>query len=263
MLSYVMQKITVTYNNHNYPCFYNEGYVFTDPAGGRHALGLAYANSSNNQNACISIYSINHGGDDQYRAYFPSSGSPAYIYVADADGTTYEFGLDPSTGSNIPVSIPVSIIEDRNGNTVNLSESQSNGAISYTDTLGRTVISNSGFGAAGADNTVTVSGLSEPYNVYWTSSAVSASYSVGQAEVSSDKFCGGLEPVSGSYPLIDHIELPNNVGVFQFEYDSTTPGSTTYGLLNKIIYPNGGYVRYAWGAQFEEERHPLRGYHLP
>jgi hypothetical protein len=52
-----------------------------------------------------------------------------------------------------------------------------NGSLAVTDTLGRTMLSTSGFGSSG--NTVTVSGLSSPYSLTWgTASSNYAVYDV-------------------------------------------------------------------------------------
>jgi RHS repeat-associated protein len=49
-----------------------------------------------------------------------------------------------------------------------------------------------------------------------------------------------LPNITGTPSVISKITLPNNTS-YQFSYDST------YGLLDKITYPTGGYVSYTWG----------------
>lgn len=69
--------------------------------------------------------------------------------------------VDQQLGGTVYTGFPGST-EDRNGNVIKITEG-SGGAFNYIDTLGRTVLSSSGFGAT--SNTVTVSGLTNPYTI--------------------------------------------------------------------------------------------------
>ena len=224
-------------------CTYDTGFMFTDPTGGRHALGLAFIEGDSAYCSSLLILPISDSAnawpipDPAYQAsmsavnYWP-------LRVADPDGTTYTW-QPTGNGSSVPLTI-----EDRNGNTVVVTDNGS-GNFSETDTLGRTVIASSGFGGSGQTDTLSVSGLSD-YHVTWSNNPVPASYSVSSQIVGTNTGCGVSGGVSNvSWPVITAIELPNGQE-YSFEYDSTTPGATTYGLLNKIIYPSGGYVRYEW-----------------
>ena len=165
MLSQAQGAKTAQGLHNTWYCYYYSDYVFSDPSGGRHALGLAVAQQAPGDIPCQYTGNpayVTSAGDDFVRAStsMPYSLPPPAVTVADADGTAYQFnspGLDGSpTGSTLTSSLP-SFIEDRNGNKITVSDSGS-GVFSFSDTLGRTLLSSSGFGATG--NTVTVSGLS-------------------------------------------------------------------------------------------------------
>ncbi|MGD0220659.1 MAG: RHS repeat-associated core domain-containing protein [Acidimicrobiales bacterium] len=240
-----------------YSCSYYTDFAFQDPSGGRHALGLASitndytsgAPAGSSGCAYFSITTVAYGGDPYLLAvsgtaevYPVTYGGPPYL-ISDPDGTLYHFPTLPLEAGPSPTyqELP-DFVEDRNGNKATFTDS-GGGAFTETDTLGRTAISSSGFGASG--NTVTIAGLSQPYTVTWGST--SYNYSVGSSYVpGSGTGCNLVPGLSGSLPVISSITLPNNTS-YHFYYDST------YGLLNKIVYPNGGYVRYVWGLNAQSE----------
>jgi hypothetical protein len=178
------------------------------------------------------IYSVLTGGDPVYISSMNQNNFYP-IQVANPDGTTYTWSGRYPGNSSI-----VSKVEDRNGNQIIVSDSGS-GNFSVVDTLGRNpVLASSGFGGNGNTYTLTVSGLSNPYTIHW-GQAVTPSYTFNQQKVQGP-YCSGLNAVSvPSQPVITEIDLPDGEK-YQFQYDST------YGLLNKITYPSGGYVRYVW-----------------
>jgi hypothetical protein len=53
--------------------------------------------------------------------------------------------------------------------------------------------------------------------------------------------CRGISSEQGTQAVITSIELPDGTS-YQFQYTDNVSG-----LLSKIIYPNGGYISYAWG----------------
>jgi RHS repeat-associated protein len=112
------------------------------------------------------------------------------------------------------------IIEDRNGNIIRLIDNQ-NGAFSFEDTLGRTVLSTSAF-ATGV-TTVAVTGMTNPYNLNWQT------------------VTGHILGSSYNFLTIGSITLPNGQ-VYHFGYDPVT------GFVNQITYPNGATVKYTWGT---------------
>ena len=244
MLSDLAGSVTTVRNNVPFTCYYYSGYVFNDPTGGRHALGLAVAQTGTVD--CTRVtptpYSRLSGGDDFYQASTSAFCSGCWgaanpVSVRDADGTVYQFnnpGIDsPSSGGPVSAAFPT-YIEDRNGNKITVSDSH-NGAFSFTDTLGRTLISSSGFGLTG--NTVTVAGL-PAYTLTW--GTANTNFSVSYVQEGSDSSCYGMKGDNETLPVITAITLPGGQE-YQFQYEST------YGQVDKIIYPSGGYVRYVWG----------------
>jgi RHS repeat-associated protein len=183
------------------------------------------------------------------------------VTVLDHDGTMYSFPnavlrthlrgqwapqpslLQTAAWETPPSGLP-DFIETRNGNRVQfIDDGAPSGAFHIMDTLGRNVISTSSFGSPSGD-TVSVSGLSQPYRLTW--GTASYNWNVGAQFVvpplSQFWFCGGFRgPATGSIPVVTSIALPNGLS-YQFQYESQ------YGMLSKIIYPNGAYVRYVWGT---------------
>lgn len=219
-------KIYVVEPKENLECNYISGFVFQDPTGARHSLSLG--SSSGNYTNCET------GAQTTSEAMYSANLVKGYPLVADADGTIYSFPL----GSSLTPAIP-SFIEDRNGNTITLDDLSVpggvQGAFTVTDTLGRLVLSSSGFGVTG--NTVTVAGLANPYEVTWGTATTNFSVtSTGTLP----GVCVALPKASTSSPVISAIELPNGQK-YQFTYDPS------YGSLSKITYPSGGYISYGWG----------------
>lgn len=247
-------------------CYYSTGYTFYDSAGAGHALGLATTSPPVQlYDYCSGISSIpggftsyNYGGDSQVKAAFiyPCGDNPGGtgcelgappLKVFDAGGTIYSFpnygggsSADPITQSYWPSSI-----EDRNGNIINVSLS-SQSAPTFMDTAGRTLVSlnnptNGQYGWGFAPTVIVADGLT--YNLSYTTATSNFSmpaqsltspggYNCGYASISESSQGGPLHVVST-------ITLPNNQ-TYTFYYDPT------YGLLNEIVYPDGGWVKYTW-----------------
>jgi len=221
------QKVTVTQSHPSETCSYFIDYMFNDPSGGRHALGLSAWSVPTQQGCTNGLGPPQYltGRDDFYRA--DANAGNAFARTVDADGTLYDF---PSH-QGVP-----DWVEDRNGNKVTYSSAPSP-FISFTDSSGRTAVSVSSFAASGGD-TVTVSGLSNSYHITWGS--VSYGYTPGGSLVFTGGTCSPFVKDSGTHTVITSIELPNGK-YYYFYYDST------YGLLDKIVYPSGGWVKYTWG----------------
>lgn len=230
-------KLSHTANGQPVSCGIYYGYVFEDPSGGRHALHLATTYSDTYcHNATYAS-----GGDDFVKASFDgtcptTSGSycSAGIRVVTEDGTVFHF---PSPSGN---SSP-DFIEDRNGNVAGC----------CTDTLGRTAVSWSGFGASG--NTVTIAGLGAPYSLTWGST--SFSFGVNAQQSGTNGGCGGIVSASGSHSDVTTLQLPNNGQHYTFYY-GTNPDPTysnPYGLISEIDYPTGGWVKYQWAKNTRSE----------
>lgn len=189
------------------------------------------------------------GSDGLVQANMPAmtNGLPTAVSVVGADGMVYYF---PNTTTHLASvqtfesSLPA-WIETRNGNKAVFSDLGS-GALRITDTLGRTAISTSGFGVNG--NTVAVAGLSNPYTVSWGSS--NSSYTVNASVTNyfgDGHTCASFPTSLGSTQShITQVTLPNSTS-YQFQYDLNT------GLVSRIIYPTGGYVRYVWGTNPSSE----------
>jgi RHS repeat-associated protein len=216
-------------------------YIFTDPSGSRHNLQVAHTAPLNGD--CVYAtepYNVSSGGDDFYSASLNETNGAAggAVTVVGVDGTVYNF---PATGfgGNYGVNawLP-STIEDRNGNTVTISEG-SGGNITQTDTVGRSAVSTSA--PVGTNGTVSISGLSNAYTVTWETT--SASYG-SQYEQLGDGYNDGCDwLVAGGGPsniVIKSIELPNGT-YYTFAYNS-------YGLLSQISYPTGAVVNYTWST---------------
>jgi RHS repeat-associated protein len=179
------------------------------------------------------ISNISTGGDD----YFQAAIASGQILAADSAGTVYNSTCCiPSPGA--PVYVFAGGLEDRNGNKISIQTSNPvTGPFSVTDTVGRTVVSGSGFGSSG--NTVSVSGLSQSYTLTWGS--FSSSFSPSSLALNNNAGpCNNSLAESATENAVTVIALPNGQQ-YSFSYDST------YGLLNKITYPTGGYVSYTWG----------------
>jgi len=111
-----------------------------------------------------------------------------------------------------------------------------------TDTAGRPAVVSSGFGTSG--NTVSVSGLSGSYTVTWGTATTSWT---GNYQLNNDNVgvtCPGFDQYSGTLPVITNIGLPNGQS-YQFQYTDNFSGR-----VNKVIYPNGGYIRYVVSVRF-------------
>jgi len=224
-------------------CYFVSYYVFQDPSGGRHNVGMGSAGWA--QGAAppyLCGNTVTTGGDPQYSAslltaYGDGDTNPA-VTVSDADGTLFHFSDSGANNGTLPTSI-----EDRNGNEITAT---SGGLVTYKDTVGRAAIVISGFGPNGATNTLTISGST--YKAAWTTT--SAAYSVPNVEPIAPPAgtqCLSWPSVSATETVISSITLPNNQQ-YHFYY-GTNPNSAynnPYGLLSEIDYPNGAWVRYTW-----------------
>ena len=165
-----------------YTCTFYQNFIFQDPSGARHSLPLGTITASRT-GACGNTQSVPTGSDGVYSASLVGVNTTR---VADPDGTVYYFSgnhyLNTTGGF---VTIP-DTIEDRNGNTItltNLDSGSTPGAFTAVDTLGRTVLSSSGFGSTG--NTLTVAGLANPYIFTW--GTTSTNFTVTSTLVSSQE----------------------------------------------------------------------------
>ncbi len=235
-------------------CVYYTDYVFSDVEGGAHALSLSVAQQSTGTGPGSCTYGVNingfgasftpqdylAGGDAQVQAAtLPILGNlPNAVTVADMNGLVYHFPPASGLGSTSYGALP-DWIEDRNGNKASIS-----GSGSITDSIGRTAVSSSGFGPANGvmTNNILVSGITNPYIVTWANTTyptpnVSSQLSYLPAHAGTGT-CLASSSVP-SPPVVTNITLPNGQS-YQFQYDPSS------GLVNKLIYPTGGYVSYTW-----------------
>ena len=267
VLSYVQGKFQIGTvneadgNNEPQYCYYSSDYTFHAPGtGSQHSLGLSQTNPygyPENGAVCGTIPAL-VGGDYAYQATLGNNLACQPICVtqgatvADADGTIYYFSgaLDWGGGASQGELLAMpSYIEDRNGNRITITNNYSSccaysGGASIVDAAGRTALSTTGFGATG--NTIAVSGLSNPFTLTWATHtnllipATEYGQSVDKTSICSQAGTSGPVEYPSLGPGITQLTLPNGQS-YRFSYDST------YGLLNKITYPNGGYVSYTWG----------------
>ena len=253
-------------SGHPSPCYGFINYVYQDPSGNRHNLNLSNY-SGNNPNALCSSDTtdwpqgfggnvVTSSGEDGWSPAVgaiiasipPGNGAGASVgpvTVSEPDGTIFYFpnGADADAFGTLATSV-----EDRNGNIVQITTSSSY-AYTYTDTLGRSVISDSGFGTS--PEHVTVQGYDGYYNLQWTPLSA-PSFSIPVTTVSGDcptafGHVPWTSPITAGAPdAVSTLTLPNGES-FSFTYDPT------YQIINKMVYPTGGYVRYVWGINAQAE----------
>ena len=208
-------------------------YVFQDAGGNRHNLFLATAGvvqplAGGDCNGSGGYQQVTTGGEGPILATttgpWDQSGVQSVI-VTDGDGATYSFPAAlPMTGAGPYDNSTVVAwsVTDRNGNDI------------YQHGL-----SISGFGHN--PDTISVSGLAVPYSVSWTTQT--PSFGANFVQEPGSRNCNqtsGQSGPTGSYPVVSSIALPNGQQ-YVFSYDAV------YGVVNRVTYPTGGYVRYVWG----------------
>ncbi|HTV54196.1 MAG TPA: RHS repeat-associated core domain-containing protein [Terriglobia bacterium] len=247
-------------NNNPVTCTDLNNFVMQDTVGNRHNLGLTYYSANNACSLAGEEGPITTAQNGSILATTTTGlwfGGVLPVTVTDADGMSYNFPYYRSTpqigcDSQCPATAyPPSSIIDRNGNTMQISISSlpGNTMLSYTDTIGRNVLNIPTFGAS--PDAVNVSSFSYPYYVSWT--PVQADFTINLTNLPNTSTCTG----PGSQPSINAIAtifLPNQGGYtsanqqkYTFTYDPV------YGLISKITYPTGGYIRYVWGANPQSE----------
>jgi len=169
MITATTTKLQGLFEGDKIYCSVSTGYVFYDAQGTRHALDNLAEVPTNQSCTEMGLFTSPTGGDAWISAQEASLAN--VLTIQDADGTTYSFppGTNWISGVNQgSMTSLVSSVEDRNGNVIKYVDN-GGGAVTVTDTAGRTVISSNGFGATG--NTVTVSGLANPYSLNWGATA--------------------------------------------------------------------------------------------
>lgn len=235
-------------------------FVYQDANGNRHNLNLSTFSGNNPNSACtydgsawpkgFSGQYVTQGGEGNYNpvegaiiASIPSNDTVATdgpVTITQPDGTTLTFA---ATGSLADKGELASSIEDRNGNLVQITGPSSSGVYSYADTLGRTVLQDSGFGTS--PEYVTISGYNTHYTLQWEALSTPSFTAPVTTESGTCSFGGTHAPWTNTQ-AISSISLPNGKS-FSFSYDPT------YQLVNKVTYPTGAYVTYTWGFYSQAE----------
>ncbi len=235
-------------------CYLATQYTFTDLAHVRHNLyHLSKAWKSGEKTDCSrGTATSSPSSDAEVSAVLSSSGGGDPITVYDTAGTIYR-DLGPEL--NYPTVLLPQQIEDRNGNLVNASYSLSNSSysVTFTDTSGRPSLHISGTGSSGTTDSVTAGPLA--INVDWASTTASYSMPITQVGTPANGIgCPtGVPSTSSAFSstvnVVSAIHLPNGQQ-YTFYSGSTNPTdpavTNPYGLLNEIIYPNGGWVKYTY-----------------
>ena len=247
-----------------YNCYYYYSYIMGDWTGAAHPLwsmqaaqnpgagGTGCPLSSNPPSSSLT------GGDAFFEGIttVPTNpGVPNPVTVAGPDGTVYQFSpADNGLGggaNTLSYWGSAHSIEDRNGNVATSSfyRGTNGGVLSggIADSL-RNLVSVSSL--VSNTNTISVSGQSAPYTQHWAS--VPVNFSVTYTDLDTYPCAIGIAPDQSSNYVVQTLTLPNGKS-FQFYYDST------YGLINKIVYPGGGYIKYTWGLNLQSEYIVLPG----
>ena len=224
-------------NNPNYYC--TGSFIFITGDGAKHAFFAASSPATGVKTAC---YFINSQGTIIQEPQMNTNVGAAYdssfyeidvtnssdIIVRAKDGSEIHFpGVDPGGSPST-----ASKFEDTNGNLIT---SQTGG---YVDTAGRTISISWGTpnttisykDSSGAARTVTLTTAPQTLSPTFQLPADS-----------------GLAPISAN--LLSTITLPNGL-TWSFQYN-------TYAELSKVIYPTGGYTRYAFTAETAWAQAPL------
>jgi YD repeat-containing protein len=283
--------------SYNY-CWGTQNYNFSGFDGHKHTLAAAYLwvgqNSAQPQLTTVcqtSSYSglnggVSFGGDNGVATgpfgTVPSSdavGTQPPFSVTERSGTVYQFPLGPFMGNTMsgvqPFGMLAQTITDRNGNQIVLNgtsaavggDNASGPGIlpagSYTDTLGRPILSWTGLGGTltGQERTwsdqLNIYGVGQ-INVNWTTTTVTfpdqpqnskCLQALTGSGVSTASNACGFGSASQSIPMtvVSAIILPN-VQQYSFTYGNANDASNDWGRLTKITFPDGGYVRYVWGT---------------
>jgi RHS repeat-associated protein len=229
------------------------GFVYQDAQGNRHNLGLTTYSDPGGTGLCTQNYldwpagftgqvvtqgDPTQGADGSILATMSGTWQNPYVTITNADGSNFS-----TTSNGVAHGGGFS---DRYGNTVGYSGTTPGPGYNYVDTTQRTVLQDSGFGVS--PETVTISGLGAPYTVNWTTVTPSNfNTPVTVLQTSYPPNCPNPIPHQGGGLAVSTLTLPNR-NTYTFTYDPT------YGVVSKMIYPTGGYVRYVWGMNIQAEQ---------
>ena len=228
---------TTVSDPNNGDCPVQTGFLFSDPSGSKHMMGIS---SGDGSNACALVSFNSTGWDAYYRAKIPSvSQWPSPVDISDNAGNVYRIGLDDNCPSWTYAAWECGFpeyVEDRNGNKTYPSVNMATGEVTVQDSAHRTTASISG-------GTVNVTGLGT-IDLGLGSVIENFNYDLGlNWTIREGPRCTAPSFIfqgSGSYSDVTTISLPNGTS-YKLSYDPN------YNLLSKITYPSGAYVKYTWG----------------
>jgi YD repeat-containing protein len=248
-----------------YPCDYQSGMTFTGMDGVTHNLYVDAGSPStqppatipsNDVYICAASFTQPPTGDGQVIATINPSQAATNLTgsgtnftsvpftVMDKEGTTYSFApsITYPGGESGGYFLPM-LIEDRNGNQINVS--------SGLDTLGLPISTGT---VSGATQTLTVNGMTftETWGTENVNFNVAVSGGSGNANITCQAWpstASGTSNVTGSRSILSSVLLPDNRS-YTLYYGANNPNDSSilnnYGLINEIVYPGGGWVKYTW-----------------
>lgn len=229
-------------------CNFDSGFQFTDLNGAAHTLAIgAMAPADNNQYGpnCGTNLANTGDSDGQTWSELPSNaatllsnGDPMGVSAIDRFGNTYDVGT-PGMNSSIG---GVVTMEDRNGNVITPGSWKQVGSVwesTGTDTASRAMPlflpDQAGtYDVYGLDYIVTTTTTTVNYKPGQTLSGI-------ESGASNCDVTAQFSTNSATITVISSITLPNGQK-YQFHYDPT------YGLIDEIDFPGGGWVKYTWGV---------------
>jgi len=247
------QGQTATYHQ----CDWTTGFVFRGLDGVQYPLGQVGASWSDAASAPGDTpdpncpYEPPAGGTFHGLLVAPGTQNPNQNYgqpamtLTDHSGTTYSFAAVPigQISSFVPFTEPELLfpqtITDRNGNQITLTVLGQH-ETGYIDTLGRTVVS---WTYAESGSTIAVSGFGNVSISTTTSTGELTFPGTITSTTQTNQPCvkNSPQPNATTYTQSSVITLPNGE-TYSLTFDPS------FGQINKIVFPGGGYVSYVWGT---------------
>src|SRR5437016_525758 len=223
-------------------CDYTSNYMFRGFDSGFYNLGVGsqWPDATYPSPNCQATATGSHFGRG-WLASTPCSG----LTVTDPSGSTYQFSGPVCSGSVSGIFGALAYsITDRNGNQISLQNTRNSvfscctpmSGNAYIDTLGRQAVSWTGLG--NNNDNITIAGLGGNVVLKWGTATAHFPESA-QVVWDSGLGCTYTGGQATTIPALTEIDLPNGQK-YSFTYDAT------YGLISKISFPGGGYVRYVW-----------------
>ena len=225
-------------------CTVQTGYVYEDPAGVSHPLGITVP-TSGTDTICQQFFGITPqtaSGDEAYKVQITdgAAGTTGNSIVDEHGDTILLSGGTPVGGSSTSL---FPIVEDSNGN--------------YANGTGRTGSYNSFPTSYYAHtqtpgNTMNFPGLAAGYTYTWGQVTTNIQLNATDITQTTDNLCGPNSGNNVTYggttqaQAVSKITLPDQLA-YKFDYDPN------YALISKITYPTGATVTYTWGMNSNSE----------